>query len=93
MLVPHFIENIFRSGLTLVSLIDIITIKIDNKKVFNQVWIPSMIIILKTYYFPLWFTGYRSESLQRRSLEIMLTVPIKKRQLSVGNIFSKFKLI
>ena len=52
-----------------------------------------MIIILKTYYFPLWFTGYRSESLQRRSLEIMLTVPLKKRQLSVGNIFSKFKLI
>ena len=52
-----------------------------------------MIIILKTYYFSLWFTGYSSESLQRRSLEIMLTVPIKKRQLSVGNIFSKFKLI
>ena len=32
MLVPHFIENIFRSGLTLVSSSDMITIKIDNKK-------------------------------------------------------------
>ena len=32
MLVPHFIENIFRSGLTLVSSNDIITIKIDHKK-------------------------------------------------------------
>ena len=33
MLVPHFIENIFRSGLTLASSNDIITIKIDNKNV------------------------------------------------------------
>ena len=32
MLVPHFIENIFRSRLTLVSSNDIITIKIDVKK-------------------------------------------------------------
>ena len=31
-LVPHFIENIFRSGLTLVSSNDIISIKIDNKQ-------------------------------------------------------------
>ena len=35
MLVPQstFIENIFRSGLTLVSSNDIITIKIDKKKI------------------------------------------------------------
>ena len=30
-----FIENIFRSGLTLVSSNDIITIKIDKKKIKN----------------------------------------------------------
>ena len=32
MLVPHFLENIFWSRLTLVSSNDIITIKIDVKK-------------------------------------------------------------
>ena len=31
MLVPHFFENIFRSGFTLVSFNNIITIKIDSK--------------------------------------------------------------
>ncbi len=38
MLVPHFIENIFRSRLTLVSSNDIITIKIDfyNHKKINK---------------------------------------------------------
>jgi len=35
MLIQHFIENIFRSGLTLVSSNYIIIIKIDNKMLKN----------------------------------------------------------
>ena len=34
MLVPHFTENIFPSGFILVSSNDIITIKINNKRMF-----------------------------------------------------------
>ena len=36
MIVPHFIENIFRPGLTLIISNDIITIKIDNKKCLKK---------------------------------------------------------
>ena len=36
MLVPHFIENKFRSGLDLVGSNDIITMKIDKKNVKNH---------------------------------------------------------
>ena len=36
MLVPHLLNNIFRSGLTLVSSNDIITIKIDKKSQENK---------------------------------------------------------
>ena len=35
-LVPHSIENIFRSGLTLVRSNDVITIKIEGKKCYKQ---------------------------------------------------------
>ena len=35
MLIPHFSENIFHSGMTVVSSNDIITLKIDDKKVYK----------------------------------------------------------
>ena len=62
MLVPHFIENIFRSKLTLVSSNDIITIKIDEKNVTNHKKINN--IILKNWAVK-WKKGKRIRQIMR----------------------------
>ncbi len=66
MLVPaHFIENIFRSGLTIVISNDIITVKIDNM----ECYLPQEIKQTKKIFFKMGRQMYLKETKSDHEME------------------------
>ena len=92
MLVPHFIENIFRSRLTLVNSNDIITIKIDvnnHKKINKQTTLVfSQDIGIYQIFHIFYMVTYLGEELILSILSLKILTPILFRNLY---IVSKFK--